>query len=159
MRCGREIRKGSDGYLWVFYPCHPNNFRGWFSHHRAVMELFLNRYLEPGEIVHHINDIKDDNRIDNLELITRSGHVSCHFSGEKNPMFGKHHSEETKHRISIAKTGKYLSEEHKKKIGKTLTNRQFSEEHKKKLSEVMTGKRHTEETKRKLSELRKKRLK
>lgn len=48
--------------------------------HRVVMENKIGRKLTRSEVVHHINGIKTDNRIENLQIISFSKHTSMHQS-------------------------------------------------------------------------------
>ncbi len=73
----KTVKKGD--YLYAVVPNHPNAIRcGYVLHHRVVMENHIGRVLEKNEVVHHKDENKHNNQIDNLELMTSSEHAKLH---------------------------------------------------------------------------------
>lgn len=139
-------------------------------------------------VVHHIDD-NEEARIYNYEhyelwgceidengglkfeygkyvvFMTLEDHVSYHQAGAKNAWYGKHHSEETRQKMSESRKGekhhfygKHHSEETKEKIRNTkigsknpMYGKCLSDEHKNKIRLANIGKHHTEEAKIKIS--------
>lgn len=62
-------RTDVQGYVFVYRPDRDDTHRnGFMSEHRMVMADYLGRPLRDNEAVHHRNGIRNDNRIENLEL-------------------------------------------------------------------------------------------
>ena len=81
-------------YVCEYLPQHPlANIWGFVAQHRVIGEDLIGRPLVRGgplaECVHHKNEDKRDNRPENLEVMTRSGHQ-------------KHHADELNQRRELA---------------------------------------------------------
>lgn len=71
--------KIAKGRIAVYVPDHPAaNNRGYILKSRYIMEQHLGRFLTSDENVHHINGDKTDDRLENLELLSRGEHTSLH---------------------------------------------------------------------------------
>ena len=79
---GRRTRP--DGYVYMLapddhpYPAYTKaSGSKYILEHRYVMEQHLGRYLEPNEVVHHIDENPSNNDIGNLRLYSsQSEHIS-----------------------------------------------------------------------------------
>lgn len=99
-----------------------DNFKGWDCHHR------LGTHTSGGE--RRLVDISPEELkalgmyyhrpASELIFLTRSEHKRLHQEGKPAPYKGKHHSAETKKKMSDSMTGKHHSEEVKKRISAAM---------------------------------------
>lgn len=72
-------RRSTKGYVLIYEPDHPlADKRGQVMEHRLVIENALGCVLSKKFDVHHINGVKDDNRIENLCVMTHKAHTILH---------------------------------------------------------------------------------
>lgn len=77
-------RRTQHGYVEIWMPEHPNsNKNGYVLEHRYVVAEHIGRPLTQTEDVHHKNGIKDDNRIENLELLEKADHTKKHTNNKE----------------------------------------------------------------------------
>lgn len=71
---GRHVRP--DGYIGIYAPDHPRaKPTGYYvMEHILVWEQANERYLPKGWVIHHMNGVRDDNRIENLLAMPKSTH-------------------------------------------------------------------------------------
>lgn len=76
---GGHTKKRKDGYVYVYLPEHPYSSKdGYVMEHILVMEAHIGHYITRDYVVHHKNHIRDDNRIENLQLMTFREHAGFH---------------------------------------------------------------------------------
>ncbi|WP_050636171.1 HNH endonuclease [Candidatus Stoquefichus sp. SB1] len=72
----KQIKKG---YIMILDKLHPKaDINGYVMEHRVIVEKSIGRYLKDDEVVHHINGIKNDNRIENLKIMKFGEHTRFH---------------------------------------------------------------------------------
>lgn len=86
-------RARSEGYILRYVPGHPYaNSRGYVPEHRLVVEEHIGTVLPKEFVVHHINGVRDDNRIENLAVMTVGAHSAFHGRAGRNvPRAEKHY--------------------------------------------------------------------
>ena len=111
-KTGRRI--SNYGYVLIYNPEHKRaNYAGYVFEHILVMEKHIGRSLKyygfkdkRNEVCHHIDRNKQNNSIENLQLMTDSEHIKLHIKEDKDRSIkaGKTHSkfsEKDAKRISI----------------------------------------------------------
>lgn len=166
---GRVIDKS--GYVLLHRPEHPScSNSGYVREHRLVMEGVLGRLLEPKEVVHHLNGIKDDNRPENLSLYSKNAdHLRAELTGRapkwtedglrrmlegsrKSSGKGRKLTPEQKQAASDRMKGRVFSPEWRANISAAQKRKApASEETRRKLSEAAKGRVHTPEHNAKMS--------
>lgn len=114
---GKRIIKGQilksitkRGYITVTF--YRDNKCKNYCVHRLVAEAFIPNPENKPQI-DHINTIRDDNRVVNLRWVTRKENMRnplTHekMTGENHPFFGKHHTEETRKKLSETNSEKVI---------------------------------------------------
>ena len=113
---------------------------------KEILETFETRKLANGGEVKRLKEVKDDPKCINQYFnytpdVTGTKQTpewieKRKMFGEKNGMFGKHHTEETKKKISEKLKGREISEETRKKIGDFHRGKVYGEETRAKISKA-----------------------
>jgi hypothetical protein len=118
-----------NGYLM----CRVRTDNGWMRvfEHRLIYED-AHGPIPPGHFIHHINGIPDDNRLENLLLVSSNS--------EHHRLYHANRPQSHRDRCSLAKKGIPFTPEHKARIAAALRGKTKSAEHRQNLSAALTGK-------------------
>jgi HNH endonuclease len=81
----RYYRKSNQGYWLVWNKDHPKAYSGRVLEQVIVFEEHNKCCMLRWGIVHHINEVKTDNRIENLQGMTRRQHINLHMANKRIP--------------------------------------------------------------------------
>lgn len=86
-------KKRADGYIAIYFPDHRRTTKdGYVMEHDLVAEAGFGVLLKDGECVHHINGIRDDNRLSNLQVLSFREHTGLHTKMRHERGEMKHHT-------------------------------------------------------------------
>lgn len=103
-RLGLKRNNGNCPVKRIYIKNHPYSKNGEILEHRFVMEKWLNKnypespylikngnkkYLNPKIIIHHKDKNRKNNRIENLQCVTKKEHQKIHLGGDKSHFYGK----------------------------------------------------------------------
>lgn len=81
---GRSFtQKDERGYVRIYSWNQKTKKAVYIYEHKKIMEQYLKRSLNHGEIIHHKNHNKSDNRLENLVLLSRVNHALLHHPNQK----------------------------------------------------------------------------
>jgi hypothetical protein len=68
----------ADGYVRIRVEDHATGRVTYPLEHREVAAATIGRPLRANEVAHHVNGVRDDNRPENLQVMTRRAHMALH---------------------------------------------------------------------------------
>jgi len=80
----KRLRLWRDGYVCIYKPEYPSSRKsppdyGYILEHRMIIESDIGRQLQKGEVIHHIDGCKSNNKLENLLLCsTQREHNEIH---------------------------------------------------------------------------------
>lgn len=85
---GSKNKKGvlriiSHGYVHIFKPEHPEAMKNGYVREHRMIAYDAGLLRNPNDEVHHINGIKADNRLENLEIMSKEKHTALTHRGRK----------------------------------------------------------------------------